>query len=102
MSDSEDIRKARERAIIEAYRPICLCNKIRKGAIVKAIEKGANSFEKVRRMTGVGTGPCGAQRCGPMVRGMLGEDVTACEQCGWSILKSAPSQACPRCSYNEP
>ncbi|HEY6199171.1 MAG TPA: (2Fe-2S)-binding protein [Candidatus Binatia bacterium] len=101
MADSEEIRKARERAIIDSYRPVCLCNKIRKGAVVKAIARGADTFDKVRRMTGVGTGPCGAQRCGPMVRGMLGEEVTTCEQCGWVILKSAPSQACPRCSYDE-
>lgn len=102
MNDSEEIRRARERAIIESYRPICLCNKIRKGAIVKAIARGADSFEKVRRMTGVGTGPCGAQRCGPMVRGMLGEEVTACKVCGWSILKSSKRQSCPRCEYQEP
>jgi len=101
LSDSEEIRKARERAIIEAYRPICLCNKIRRGAIVNAIKRGAETFEKIRRLTGVGTGPCGAQRCGPMVRAMLGEEVVACPQCGWAILKSALSQACPRCSYDE-
>ena len=97
LNDSEEIRKARERAIIDAYRPICLCNKIRKGIIVKAIRGGADSFEKVRRRTGAGTGPCGAQRCGPMVRGMLGEEVATCAECGWSILKSIEPLVCPRC-----
>ena len=101
MNDSKEIRKARERSIIDAYRPICLCNKIRKGTIVKAIGRGADSFEKVRRMTGVGTGPCGARRCGPMVRGILGEEVVACNVCGWSILKSSGSLECPRCTYQE-
>lgn len=101
MNNSEEIRKARERAIIDAYRPICLCNKIPKGAIVKAIARGADSFAKVKRMTGVGTGPCGARRCGPMVRGMLGEEVAKCAQCGWSILKSSGSSECPRCTYQE-
>ncbi|HEX9442802.1 MAG TPA: (2Fe-2S)-binding protein [Candidatus Binatia bacterium] len=96
-SDSEEIIKARERAVIDAYRPICLCNKIRRGIIVKAIQGGADSFEKVRRRTGAGTGPCGAQRCGPMVRGMLGEEVAACAECGWSILKSIEPLVCPRC-----
>jgi NAD(P)H-nitrite reductase large subunit len=101
LNNSEEIRKARERAIIDAYRPICLCNKIPKGTIVKAIEHGADSFAKIKRMTGAGTGPCGARRCGPMVRGMLGEEVTKCAQCGWSILKSSGSAECPRCTYQE-
>lgn len=71
MDQSEEIRKAREQAIIDGYRPICLCNKIRKGIIVKAIQAGAKTFEMVSRRTGAGTGPCGAARCGPMIRGML-------------------------------
>ena len=97
LSPSDEILKAREQAIIDAYRPICLCNKIRKGIDVKAIQNGANTFEKVKRRTGVGTGPCGAARCGPMVRGMLGEAVEKCNECGWSILKGQPPLTCPRC-----
>ena len=97
MSASEETLKAREQAIIEAYRPICLCNKIRKGIILKAIQAGADTFEKVRRRTGAGTGPCGAARCGPMVRGMLGEEVATCRECDWSILKSSEPPICPRC-----
>lgn len=95
-----ELDKARERAIIDSYRPICLCNKIRKGIIAKAIQNGADTFDKVRRRTGAGTGPCAATRCGPMVRGMLGEPVATCKECGWSILKSARSQVCPRCGVN--
>ena len=45
MDASEEIKKAREQAVIDSYRPICLCNKIRKGIIVKAIQAGAKSFE---------------------------------------------------------
>jgi NAD(P)H-nitrite reductase large subunit len=97
LKTQEDIRKAREQAVIDAYRPICLCNKIRKGIVVKAIQGGATTFEMVRRRTGVGTGPCGAARCGPMVRGMLGEEVEICGECGWSILKGPPPVTCPRC-----
>jgi len=102
VDQSDEIRKAREQAIIDAYRPICLCNKIRKGAVVKAIQAGAKTFEMVSRRTGVGTGPCGAARCGPMVRGMLGEDVETCTVCGWSILKAAPPLTCPRCGASSP
>ena len=97
MNQSDAIVKAREQAIIDAYRPICLCNKIRKGIIVKAIQSGAKTFEMVSRRTGAGTGPCGALRCGPMIRGMLGETVESCTVCGWSILPAPPPLTCPRC-----
>lgn len=100
MGDDE-VRKAREQTIIDAYRPICLCNKIRKGIIVKAIQAGAKSFEMVSRRTGAGTGPCGAARCGPMVRGMLGEEVETCKECGWSILKGPSPLTCPRCGCTQ-
>jgi NAD(P)H-nitrite reductase large subunit len=101
LSASDEIDKARLRGIIDAYRPICLCNKIRKGIIVKAIQRGADTFDKVKRRTGAGTGPCGAARCGPMVRGMLGEEVAICAECGWSILKSSEPLVCPRCGANQ-
>ena len=91
-------KKTREQAVIDGYKPICLCNKIRKGIVVKAIQSGATTFEQVRKRTGIGTGPCGAARCGPMVRGMLGEEVQTCQDCGWSILKGPSPLICPRCS----
>ncbi len=97
----DEIDKAREQAVIDAYRPIYLCNKIRKGIIVKAIQAGARTFEMVSRRTGAGTGPCGAARCGPVIRGMLGEEVETCSECSWSILKGPPSLICPRCSANQ-
>ncbi|MBI2987007.1 MAG: hypothetical protein HYY45_09595 [Deltaproteobacteria bacterium] len=49
------------------------------------------------RRSGAGTGPCGAARCGPMIREMLGEEVETCTACGWSILKGPPPLTCPRC-----
>jgi len=101
LSASEETEKTRLKSIIDAYRPICLCNKIRKGIVVKAIQSGADTFEKVSRRTGVGTGPCGAARCGPMVRGMLGEEVEICRDCGWSILKATAPPICPRCHSDQ-
>lgn len=98
--DDEAQRKT-EQAVIDAYRPVCLCNKIRKGVVIKAIRAGAKTFEMVRSRTGIGTGPCGATRCGPMVRGMLGEEVETCRVCGWSILKGAAPLTCPRCGESQ-
>jgi bacterioferritin-associated ferredoxin len=101
LESQEDKRKAIEHSVIDSYRPICLCNKIRKGIIVKAIQAGAATFQQVRTKTGAGTGPCGAARCGPMIRGMLGEEVESCEVCGWSILKGPTPLVCPRCHVTQ-
>ena len=92
-------KSSREQAIIENLKPACLCNKIRKGTVLKAIAAGAKTFEQVSRRTGVGTGPCGGKRCGSMVRGMLGEPVVSCNECGWPVLVRATPQVCPRCEY---
>jgi bacterioferritin-associated ferredoxin len=92
-------QKARERAVLENLKPACLCNKIRKGTVLKAIQAGAKTFEQVSRRTGVGTGPCGGRRCGTMVRGMLGEAVVNCNECGWPVLVGTSPQTCPRCDY---
>jgi NAD(P)H-nitrite reductase large subunit len=59
------------RAIIDSYRVVCICNKIRKGVIEKAIRGGATSIEEIRRRTRAATGPCGSKRCGPVIREML-------------------------------
>ncbi|HEX9661599.1 MAG TPA: (2Fe-2S)-binding protein [Candidatus Binatia bacterium] len=92
-------QKARAQSVIENFKPACLCNKIRKGAVLKAIQAGAKTFEQVRKRTGVGTGPCGGRRCGTMVRGMLGEPVINCAECGWPVLASMSPAVCPRCEY---
>jgi bacterioferritin-associated ferredoxin len=92
-------RKAREQAVIENLKPACLCNKIRKGTVLKAIQAGAKTFEQVSKRTGVGTGPCGGRRCGTMVRGMLGEPIVSCKDCGWPVLVGPSPQVCPRCEY---
>jgi bacterioferritin-associated ferredoxin len=91
-------QKIREQLVIENLKPACLCNKIRKGIVLKAIQAGAKTFEQVSKRTGVGTGPCGGRRCGSMVRGMLGEPVVSCSECGWPVLAASP-QICPRCEY---
>ncbi|MGH7873672.1 MAG: (2Fe-2S)-binding protein [Candidatus Binatia bacterium] len=92
-------QKARQQAVIENFKPACICNKIRKGTVVKAIQAGAKTFEQVSKRTGVGTGPCGGRRCGSLVRGMLGEPITHCNDCGWPVLASPSPPVCPRCEY---
>jgi NAD(P)H-nitrite reductase large subunit len=67
---SEDDDPVR-RAIVDSYRIVCICNKIRKGSIEKAMRGGARSFEDIKRRTRAGTGDCKAERCGPVIREML-------------------------------
>lgn len=68
--DPEDIER-RRLEIVESYKVVCICNKIRRGAIQKAIAGGATTLDEVRRRTRAATGPCGAKRCGPVIAGML-------------------------------
>ena len=68
MDDDDD---AVRRAIIESYKVVCICNKIRKGVIEKSIRAGARTFEDVKRRTRAGTGDCKAERCGPVIRDLL-------------------------------
>ena len=68
MSDDEDALKQR---ILDSYKVVCICNKIRKGVIEKAIRGGARSLDDIRRRTRACTGPCTPNRCGPIIREML-------------------------------
>jgi len=68
--DAEE-EERRNRAVIESYKVVCICNKIRRGVVQKAIDQGASSIDDIRRRTRAATGPCGSKRCGPVIRKML-------------------------------
>ncbi len=68
MSDDDD---ALRRSVIESYKVVCICNKIRNGVIERAIAAGARSFADIQRRTRAGTGDCKSERCGPVIRAML-------------------------------
>jgi NAD(P)H-nitrite reductase large subunit len=68
VNDDDD---AVRRAIIDSYRIVCICNKIRKGVIEKAVRGGARTFDDIKRRTRAGTGDCKAERCGPVIRELL-------------------------------
>lgn len=71
MDEAEEER--RRLAVIESYKVVCICNKIRRGVIQKAIAGGAASIDDIRRRTRAATGPCGSKRCGPVIKRMLRE-----------------------------
>lgn len=68
MSEDDD---ALRRSVIESYTVVCICNKIRRGVIERAITAGARSFGDIQRRTRAGTGDCQAERCGPVIKAML-------------------------------
>jgi NAD(P)H-nitrite reductase large subunit len=67
----DDELERRRRDIVEGYKIVCICNKIRRGVIQKAIAGGATTIDDVRRRTRAATGPCGSTRCGPVIARML-------------------------------
>ncbi|MFM8412015.1 MAG: (2Fe-2S)-binding protein [Alphaproteobacteria bacterium] len=68
--DSSDEERRRQE-IVDSYKVVCLCNKIRRGVIQRAISQGARSLDEVKRATRAGTGPCGAKHGGPVIAQML-------------------------------
>jgi NAD(P)H-nitrite reductase large subunit len=58
-------------SILDSYKVVCICNKIRKGVIENAIRSGARSLDDIRRRTRACTGPCTPNRCGPVIKEML-------------------------------
>lgn len=49
--------------ILDKLTKICLCKGITRATIKKAIADGANTLEKVRKVTRAGSGLCGGKRC---------------------------------------
>jgi bacterioferritin-associated ferredoxin len=50
---------------------VCICKGIKQGRICDAIQKGADTIEKVNIQTGSGNGGCNATRCGPVIKKLL-------------------------------
>ena len=73
MSTDEEALRAK---VLDSFKVVCICNKIKKGTIQKAIIRGASTFAEVKRATRAGTGPCGTERggvtrCAGPIREML-------------------------------
>ena len=57
--------------IMARLKPGCICTGIKLIRLLDAIDQGADSFEKVARITGIGEGPCGGKRCRARVEELL-------------------------------
>ncbi|MEA2114012.1 MAG: (2Fe-2S)-binding protein [Thermodesulfobacteriota bacterium] len=52
-------------------KPGCICKGIKLIRLLEAIDQGANSFEAVAKITGIGEGDCGGKRCRAKVEELL-------------------------------
>jgi len=57
--------------IMARLKPGCICMGIKLNRILEAIDQGANSFEQVARITGIGNGDCDGKRCEEKVKELL-------------------------------
>ena len=59
--------------IMARLKPGCICKGIKLIRLLDAIEQGADSFEAVARVTGIGDGDCGGKRCRDKVETLLAD-----------------------------
>lgn len=60
-----------EDEIMARLRPGCICKGIKLHAILQAIENGAESYEEIAKVTGIGGGSCKSRRCRAKVAELL-------------------------------
>ena len=52
-------------------KPGCICMGIKLYRILEAIEQGADTFDEIARITGIGQGDCGGKRCRQKIEEIL-------------------------------
>ncbi len=62
---------ATEEEIIARLKPGCICKGIKLYTILDAIENGAESYEEIAAVTGIGGGSCDSRRCRAKVAELL-------------------------------
>ena len=62
-----------DQKIMARLKPGCICKGIKLIRLLDAIEAGADSFEDVARITGIGSGDCKGKRCRTRVEQLLAE-----------------------------
>ena len=57
--------------IMARLKPGCICMGIKLHRILEAIDSGANTFEEIASITGIGKGDCDGKRCRLKVESLL-------------------------------
>ncbi|WP_297521521.1 (2Fe-2S)-binding protein [uncultured Clostridium sp.] len=58
-NNNEELRQA----VLDKLTKVCLCRAISRKTIKDAIANGADTYEKVQKVTGAGIGSCKGTRC---------------------------------------
>lgn len=53
--------------LLDKLTKVCLCKGISRAKIKETIRNGANTLEKVQKVTGAGSGGCRGNRCTPKI-----------------------------------
>lgn len=59
--------------IIDKFTKVCICKAISKSTMKKTIKDGADTLEKVQKLTSAGSGSCKGRRCTPKILQLLEE-----------------------------
>lgn len=59
--------------ILDKLTKVCICKAISRASIKKTIASGADTLEKVQKISGAGSGPCGGKRCTHKILSLLEE-----------------------------
>jgi len=54
---------------------VCLCEDVTIDELRSAIRRGYRDIEELKRITGIGTGPCQGKQCMQMFRKLLAEEL---------------------------
>ncbi len=60
-----------EEELLARVKPGCICKGIKLYRILEAIEAGADSYEEIAGITGIGGGSCKSRRCREKVANLL-------------------------------
>lgn len=63
--------------IVDKMTKVCICKSVSRLTIRKAIRDGADTVEKVWKITNTGNGSCKGRRCGPKIQALLEEEKPA-------------------------
>lgn len=59
--------------ILDKLTKVCICKSITRARIKEAIKNGADTLEKVQKITGAGTGQCKGTRCSSKIVELINE-----------------------------
>ncbi len=52
---------------------VCLCKKVSRSKMIEAINQGAETVNRIKYVTGAGSGACKGRRCTPKIEALLKE-----------------------------